>query len=548
MFVQDKLKLDKITLIGYIFILLAITIGFVTRIFAVFQYVTFDIGPDPDQIRDAFAVMKIWQGEIPTLGPRVSTIGGYHILPLYYYLFFPFTLLGANPAFQALPNALFSFLSIPLLIYLVYELLEKIPTPTRIFLSGLASFWYSVIFAEIFISNYQWNPSSIPFFLLIFTLLYKSQMESRDAFFLSAVLWIFSGITLAILISLHSSTLFVMPLVFIISSLIFLIKNFRKNQKSILLPILAAFSTVITLLPYWIGEINRGFRNTKLIIKTVISYSSFNESGLLMNLWEKIYRIFSAYFLLGQQTYFFGASQFYLVISIIFLSVVTYLGITKFKGNKNIYYIFCTTWIIYLYAASNLDKANFIFYYKLLILFAPIILTVVSLAYLDYSRTINKIIAVFIGACIIFSAITNLVYDYRFLSSKYGSNRLTNTAELTQVLSKIPENSTICDPKIRRKRQSINQYNYIDNYITRRNLQVVYDCQKGNYVIHPKRVMLINGNLLVDKTYSNIYPAQLEESVSNNLWPMFKVVNNEKVDRKSQLFLETQTAYVYVLE
>ncbi|NES68800.1 MAG: hypothetical protein F6K24_28015 [Okeania sp. SIO2D1] len=62
---------------------MAITIGFVTRIFAVFQYVTFDISPDPDQIRDAFTVIKIWQGEMPKLGYS-STVGGYHILPIYY--------------------------------------------------------------------------------------------------------------------------------------------------------------------------------------------------------------------------------------------------------------------------------------------------------------------------------------------------------------------------------------------------------------------------------------------------------------------------------
>ncbi|NEQ74490.1 MAG: hypothetical protein F6K23_16490 [Okeania sp. SIO2C9] len=547
MLAEDKLKLDKITLIGYILIVLAITIGFITRIFAVFQYVTFDIGPDPDQIRDAFTVMKIWEGQMPTLGPS-STVGGYHILPLYYYLFFPFTLLGANPAFQAFPNSLFSFLSIPLLGYLVYELLENISTPKRILFGSLASFWYSVIFPEIFISNFQWNPCSIPFFLLIFTLLFKYQMESRGSFLFSAILWIFSGITLAILVSLHSSTMFVMPLVFIISCLIFLIKNFRRNKKSILLPILAAFSALITLLPYWIGEVSRGFRNTKLIIKTVIGSSGGSESGILVSLWEKIYRIFSTYFLLGQQTYFFGSSVFYLAVSIVFMSLVTYLAIAKFRGNKNIWYILGITWIIYLYAASNLDKANFIFYYKLLILFSPIILTVVSLGYLDYSRTVNKVIAAFIGICIIFSTVTNLGYEYRFLLSKYGSNRLMNTGELTQLLRQIPENSTICDPKVKRKRASLNQYNYIDSYITNRGIKVVDDCQKGNYVIHPKRVILINGNFLVDKTYTNIYLARFEGLVSNKLWPMFEVIDNDKIERKYQPFLETQTAYVYILD
>ena len=40
MLAENKLKLDKITLIGYILIVLAITIGLISRISAVFQYVT----------------------------------------------------------------------------------------------------------------------------------------------------------------------------------------------------------------------------------------------------------------------------------------------------------------------------------------------------------------------------------------------------------------------------------------------------------------------------------------------------------------------------
>ncbi|WP_234300745.1 hypothetical protein [Sphaerospermopsis aphanizomenoides] len=119
---------------------------------------SFDIGQDSDQVRDAFVVINMWKGDWPTLGSQVTTIVGYHILPLYYYLCFPFTIFGADPVFQALPNALFSFLSIPLFTYLVYLLLENVEPQVRIFFSGLAGFWYSVLYGEIFISKMQWNP------------------------------------------------------------------------------------------------------------------------------------------------------------------------------------------------------------------------------------------------------------------------------------------------------------------------------------------------------------------------------------------------------
>jgi len=536
-------------LTGYFLIFLAVTLGFFTRIFAVFQYVTFDIGPDPDQIRDAFAVMNIWQGNFPTLGPS-TTIGHHHILPLYYYLFFPFTLLGANPVFQALPNALFSFLSIPLLIYLTYELLENVKAPVRVFLSGLAGFWYSLLFGEIFISNFQWNPSSIPFFLLVFTLLYKLQMECDFSLIVQAILWICYGLTMAILISLHSSTLFVMPIVFIFSSLIFVFRAIKINRKFLmLLPTLSVLSTLIALLPYWIGEVDRHFSNTKEIFKTIVSASSkSNSTGLLSNLWSKLSNLFLNYFKLVEQAYFWNSSWFSLVTSVIFLCVVTYLGITRFKGNKYIWYILCSTWLIYLFSASNIDSTTAIFYYKLVILFAPIILTVTSLAYLDDSQLKNRILVVFLGVIIIFSSFQNLIYDYQFMLSKYSQNRLTSTAETIQVLNQLPANSTICDPRIKRKRLVNNQYNYIDTHITHRNIKIVDTCQIGNYVIHPKRILLIEGNFLNDQTYENTYFVKNFTSPgSTNLWPIFEIAKNNQIERRSKLFLETETAYVYLL-
>ncbi|TRU80599.1 MAG: hypothetical protein EWV76_23065, partial [Microcystis novacekii Mn_MB_F_20050700_S1] len=53
-----------------------------------------------------------------------QTIYGFVIPPLYGYLAFPLTIFGSTPEFQVLTNGLFSFLSIPLLIYFVYQLLE----------------------------------------------------------------------------------------------------------------------------------------------------------------------------------------------------------------------------------------------------------------------------------------------------------------------------------------------------------------------------------------------------------------------------------------
>jgi hypothetical protein len=133
------------------------------------------------------------------------------------------------------------------------------------------------------------------------------------------------------------------------------------------------------------------------------------------------------------------------------------------------------------------------------------------------------------------------------MSSKYGHNKLMNSSEMVQILNQLPVNSTICDPRIKRKRLTYNQYNYIDTYMTHRNIKLVDTCQTGNYLVHPKRIMLIKGNFLNDRTYKKTYFVKSVSSGSTNLWPIFKVEKSNMVARKSKLFLETKTAYVYCL-
>ncbi|QLE57272.1 hypothetical protein [Nostoc sp. TCL26-01] len=545
---SESQHFKRVQVIGYLLIFLAIAIGLITRIIAVFQYVSFDIGQDPDQVRDAFVVINMWQGDLPTLGSQVATIGRHHILPLYYYLFFPFTILGADPVFQALPNALFSFLSIPLLIYLVYQLLEHIETPIRIFLSGLAGFWYSLLYGEIFISNFQWNPSSIPFFLLLFTLLYYLQMEGDFSLAVQMLLWVGYGVTLAILVSLHSSTLFVLPIVFMISCGVFIYQVVKQKRYLLIsLPIVSILSAILALTPYWIGEFSRGFQNTKSIFKTIVTNDSQAGNSFLMNLGKKISNLFLNYFKLFQEAYLWNHSWIALVVSVIFLAIITYWGITKFKGNKYIWCIWLSTWGIYLYAASNLDSETTVFHYKLLIIFAPIILTITSLAYLNLSKQKNLIFYVITGMIITYSCLSNLFYDYQFMLSKYGNNRLINTADITKIINQLPDGAVICDPRVRGKRIANNQYKYIDTNITHKNISVVNVCVSGNYVIHPQRLLLIDGTILNDPSYEKITYVKFTPPEPVKLWPIFEIVQNRAIARPAKLVFTTDTANVYLL-
>jgi hypothetical protein len=533
---------------GYVFILLAICIGLITRIIFVFQYVTFDIGPDPDQIRDAFTVMNIWQGHFPTLGPRAS-VGGHSILPLYYYLFFPFTILGANPEFQALPNAFFSFLSIPLLMYLIYSLLENERFSLRIFLSGLGGLWYSLLFGDIFISNFQWNPSSIPFFLMTFSLLYKLQLDRKYSFSIQILFSVLYGINFAILMSLHSSTLFILPVAFFILSSIYIYIALKRRRgiPFSLLPFISLASTLIVLLPYWIGEIERNFQNTKAIAQTILTSSNQSNPNFLIYLYGKIINLILNYVTLAQQAYFWNTSWIFLVVSVVFSLSILFWGVRAIKINQPIWLAWCSIWIVFLIASSNIDALNIPFFYKISVIFLPIILTLFSLIHINKVNSSNWLLISLFGAFIALSTICNLQYDYRFMGSKYGNHRLMNTTDMTQILSKLTSGSTLCDPRIGRKRRINNIYNYIDSYVTHNKIIVSEECHEGDLVIHPKRIMLITGNYINSSNYQEPYFVKNFSGQFPDLFPTFKVVENDDITRSVELVSETDVAYVYRL-
>ncbi|AFZ47354.1 hypothetical protein Cyast_1390 [Cyanobacterium stanieri PCC 7202] len=537
---------------GVILIVIAILFGFFTRIVAVFQYVTFDIGPDPDQIRDAFVVMGIWDGEFPLLGPRAYGLGlgGHYLLPLYYYLFFPFTIFGGDPVFQAFPNALFSFLSIPLFIFLVYKLLENIDNSQRVFFSGLAGFWYSFLFGDIFISNFQWNPSSIPFFFFSFVLLYDLQMKNEFSWSIKCFLWALNGIVFAILLSLHTSTLFVMPIVFIISIILYLFKIHKETReiKLFLLPIVSCLSTFISLIPYWKMELATGFRNSKAILQTIRSGSSSTDVSFVGYVSEKIYNLVMNYVNIMRQAYFWNSSILYLLISISFLCLITYFGIVKFKGNQYIWYIMIASLGIFLIAAANIDADQSVFYYKILVLSIPIIFAVITLAYTNFRLKFKLFIYGFTSIVLILSMINNLIYNYNFMIAKYGNNRLLNTKEIAEIVDIIPSNSSICDPRIARRRETRNKYNYINTYVVENDIEIIDVCASGNYVIHPKRFLNIESNFLNDTNYEETYFVEPSYEGNLKLWPILTVSEYPSIERSSSLFLETETAYVYILE
>lgn len=506
-------------------IVLALIAGGFNYLVSALQYTTFDIGPAPDQIRDAFVYQEMVRGNFPSLGPG-SSVGGYSLPPLYYFLVAPAALLGADPAFTVLPNVLFSFASIPLLMALIYLLLVKVPASRRLTLTGVAGLWYALLYPLIFISTFQWNPSPIPFFLFAFALLYRVQFKAQAGLKIQVVCWITYGVVQSILVSLHSATMFVIPVIYLGSLLVYGVKQ-RRHPKRWGLPGVSLAAAIAVLLPYWQGELGRGFANTKQVIRAVLGGSEGGESPSLIG---RLGRILWNYAELGWQSYFIGDTSAHRIIAVVFVFAVLGLALIKFKGDRVLFNFLVTIWIVYLLAASSYTEA-YVIHYKLLILVAPIIFSMMVLAYRPLPRLPGRIVTVLISTGIVASMISNLAYDGAYLASKFGRDRALSSTEVIHLLQDLPAGATLCDPRFERWRTQHHIGQYVDQYITRQGLTLSQTCNPSHYLIEPKTVYLFS---------------------TNNVWPAFQMRNllplEQNADVDVTLVAETPTARLYQFE
>ncbi len=125
-----------------------------------------------DQTRDAThsrSALNNGPGELPLLGPKA---GGtrLHLGPVYYYFqyFSALVFQSAQPHIFALPDLIFSILTIPLFYYFLRQFFSK-----EISLLTITTFSFSYILTQY--SRFGWNPNSVPFWGLLFVLsVYKA--------------------------------------------------------------------------------------------------------------------------------------------------------------------------------------------------------------------------------------------------------------------------------------------------------------------------------------------------------------------------------------
>ena len=483
-----RLELVSITLIAA-----ALIFAFLTRVVSVFHYIDFY----GDEARFAGHVMDMWQGIWPAFGPHPYN-QPFGLPPLYFYLAWPLSALGPNPVFQALLNAILSFCSVPLLGYLVYRLLDGVARQQRLLLSSIAALWWSVSYVDIQLNNKEWNPSLIPFFLMCLALLYATQLQEKLSPSMRALCWILYGVVAAILVSLHGSTLFIIPVIFCASLLYYVVVVNRNRKARWVYPALAVASMLACLTPYWGEELRSHWANTQTIFATIHSAAAAS-AGLS----TKISNAASAYFSLISEMYFpvgggsirhasSAAALGIRVLAFIFFVATPLLAIAYFRGNKLILGFMAAIWVVYLYAASNF-LAIYV-HYKMPIVLAPMILGIGSLAYLNYKSAWGRVAGAFLLVCVLLSMLSNVRLDLGYLAAKFGSRRLVTTSDIAQAFQKLPAGATVCserqaetnDQRSTRNRDFLAALGYIDRFETNKNLKFVWPCAPGDYLIHSR--------------------------------------------------------------
>ncbi len=446
---------------GKTLVVWAIVFGFVTRVVPVFRYTHFQ----DDQARDAGAILAVADGSFAALGPP-SSVGGYRLPPLAYYLVAPFTVLGSDPVWQALPNALFGWLAIPLLMVLVFRLFERTERQQRIFLAGLGGVWWSVLFPDILLSSVEWNPSPIPFFLFLGLLLAEHALRgARHRSHL--LLWLALGALLALFVSLHSTTLFVMPVAFAVAAFV----SIRRSRQW-RTPLAGLGVCLLLLAPYWKGEMSTGWTNTRAMFATIAATQQ-ERHGVV----ERIDRAAFNYLELGPLAFFphLPASS----LPQIFLISVSVLGLFGFRGNLRLLAGLLLVWTLASAAAANFWSTLYI-HYKLLLLAAPLLLALSALAATDRRGVVPWIVRGLVSLGILASIAANVRADLFYLDAKYGRNRLLTTYDLTAALRAVPEGASVCAP------QDARAYAYLDEHLARRRLTFTAVCAAGMVQIQPR--------------------------------------------------------------
>ena len=233
----------------------------------------------------------------------------------------------------------------------------------------------SCMASDIQLGIREWNPTPIVFFSLIFVFLSTSVKSSEKCDNRTFLYWVFLGCVCPVIVSLHATTLYITPIIFMLVAAAFIFIS-REKVKAIVAVLVSIGTFAALLTPYWIGEMKRGWLNSNILL-----YSS-DHAVHAFGFVDKIHNAFLSYVWLDGQGYFLGGSGFLQLFGLFFLLAIIPLCFLWFKGNRHMFFVLCCGWIVFLCEAAVQPATEV--RYRLPIVVAPIFLTISACAFLQY--------------------------------------------------------------------------------------------------------------------------------------------------------------------
>ncbi len=272
-FFKSLKTLDGLSLIG----ILLLAAFF--RLYKIADYMTF-LG---DEGRDVLKVYEILHGQFTLLGPT-SSVGGFFLGSIYYYLMAPFLFLfNYDPVGPAVMVALFGIATV----FLLYKVSDRF-FGKRVAL--FASLIYAISPLIVSYSRSSWNPNPLPFFSLLTLVIVLEALRKNNL-----KLFFASGILFGISMQLHYLALFLGVVIFFYILFTTLFKSFNKETIINLVKRYLTFFVgfLIGWSPFLVFELRHNFLNFRNIFEFVLhSGNTGTNESFLKVIGDVFFRLF----------------------------------------------------------------------------------------------------------------------------------------------------------------------------------------------------------------------------------------------------------------
>jgi len=208
-----------------------------------------------DQGRDALMMYRLLtQGDLPFIGP-ITSVGGFYLGPLYYYLMAPFLWLARfNPVGPAAATAVLGIVTVPLLYWVAKKLFSH---SVGLWAAGL----YALAYIPISETRSAWNPNPMP--LAALGIIYGFYTRNL----------LLAAVSLGVALQLHYMIVFLAP--FILWQVILSGKRFKEL-------LLGLTIIVVMLLPLFLFEVKNNWLNVRGLIEFLGKHQYGNLDWLLV--------------------------------------------------------------------------------------------------------------------------------------------------------------------------------------------------------------------------------------------------------------------------